>query len=303
MSKYLVTGGAGFIGTNIVKKLLAGKHEVVVFDNYAGGKKEERMQKGAKYVRGDIRKPKDLNNVCRQGFDGIFHLAALPRVTFSVEHPLETHETNVNGTLNVLIAARDHKIKRVVFSSSSSAYGDQEKYPLREDFNALPISPYALHKFIGEHYCRLFFLLYGVETVCLRYFNVYGPYFDPDGAYALVIGKFIKQVKDGQPMTVTGDGEYYRDYTHVADVVSANILAMTNVGAGKGEVYNIGNGKPYSVNQLVKLIGGEFKFIPPRLGDVRYTEADNSKAKQILGWEPKIPLENGIAELKKEWGL
>ena len=303
MAKYLVTGGAGFIGTNIVKKLLADGHEVVAFDNYAGGRKQERMQNGAIYVEGDICKPEDLNEVCRQGFDGIFHLAALPRVPFSVEHPLETHNTNVNGTLNVLIAARDHKIKRVVFSSSSSVYGDQEKYPLREDFNALPISPYALHKFIGEHYCRLFFILYGVETICLRYFNVYGPYFDPEGAYALVIGKFIKQVKDGQPMTVIGDGEYYRDYTYVADVVVANVLAMANVGVGNGEVFNIGNGKPYSVNQLVKLISGKHVFVPERSGDVRYTEADNSKAKKILGWQPTISLEDGINELKKEWNI
>ncbi len=303
MSKYLVTGGAGFIGTNIVKKLLADGHEVVVFDNYVGGKKQERMQKEAKYVEGDIRKPKDLHKVCKSGFDGIFHLAAIPRVPYSVEHPVETHENNVDGTLNVLMAARDHKIKRVVFSSSSSVYGNQETFPLKEDMMAAPISPYALHKFIGEHYCRLFSILYGVETVSLRYFNVYGPYFDPEGAYALVIGKFIKQVKDGQPMTVCGDGEYFRDYTHVADVVVANILAMTNNAVGKGEVFNIGNGKPHSVNQLVKLIGGASVFVPERLGDVRYTEAESRKAREILGWKPTITLEDGIAELKKEWKM
>lgn len=297
--KFFVTGGAGFIGTNLVKELLSRGHEVVVLDNYAAGKKEERMQDGALYVEGDIRDPEDLKNVCRNGFDGIYHLAALPRVTFSVEHPAETHAANVDGTLNVLIAARDFKIKRVVFSSSSSVYGNQEKYPVREDFIALPISPYALHKFIGEHYCRLFFDLYGVETVNLRYFNVYGPYFDPDGAYALVIGKFLKQKKDGQPMTVCGDGEYFRDYTHVSDIVRANILAMESGRVGKGEVLNIGNGKPYSVNEAVKMIGGEFVFVPERPGDVRFTQADSTKAKELLGWEPTILLEEGIRRLKE----
>ena len=299
MAKFLVTGGAGFIGTNLVKELLARGHEVVVLDNYAAGKKEERVQDGALYVEGDIRNPEDLKNVCRNGFDGIFHLAALPRVTYSVENPALTHEANVDGTLNVLLAARDNKIKRVIFSSSSSIYGNQEKYPVREDFAALPISPYALHKFVGEHYCRLFSDLYGVETVNLRYFNVYGPYFDPDGAYALVIGKFLKQKKDGRPMTVCGDGEYFRDYTHVFDIVRANILAMESRKVGRGEVINVGNGEPHSVNEVAKMMGGEFVFVPPRPGDVRVTHADNAKAKELLGWEPTVSLEEGIWQLKE----
>lgn len=303
MSKYLVTGGAGFIGANLVKRLLADGHEVTVIDNFAGGRHEDRIQPKARYIEGDIRKEKDLAEACAGGLDGIFHLAALPRVPFSVEHPWETHDVNVNGTLKVLLAARDNKIKRVVFSSSSSAYGNQEKYPVKEDFVSLPISPYALHKFIGENYCRLFSELYGLETVSLRYFNVYGPYFDPNGAYALVIGKFIKQVKDGEPMTVCGDGEYYRDYTHVDDVVQANLLAMASKKVGRGEMFNIGNGKPHSVNELVKLVGGSSVSIPERPGDVRFTEADNSKAGEILGWQPTITLEQGIAALKKEWGI
>jgi UDP-glucose 4-epimerase len=301
--KYLVTGGAGFIGTNLVKELLAQGNEVFVFDNYAAGKKEERMQKGAIYVKGDIRDAAQLNDVCKNGFDGIFHLAALPRVSVSVNNPAETHDVNITGTLNVLLAARDNKIKRVVFSSSSSVYGNQEKYPLEESFMPLPISPYALHKFVGENYCRIFASLYGLETVSLRYFNVYGPFFDPDGAYALVIGKFLKQKKEGKPMTVCGDGEYYRDYTHVSDVVRANILAMTSGKVGKGEALNIGNGHPHSVNDLVKMIGGEFEFVASRPGDVLYTEAGVAKAKELLGWEPKILLEDGIAELKKDYGV
>lgn len=299
MAKFLVTGGAGFIGTNLVKQLVSDGHNVVVFDNYAAGKKPERIQPGATYVEGDIRKLEDLNKICVQGFDGIFHLAALPRVTYSVENPALTHEVNITGTLNVLIAARDNKVKRIIFSSSSSVYGNQEKYPVKEDFASQPVSPYGLHKFTGENYCRLFSDLYGVETVNLRYFNVYGPYFDPDGPYALVIGKFLKQKKDGRPMTVCGDGEYFRDYTHVSDIVRANILAMESGKAVRGEIFNIGNGEPHSVNEIVKLIGGEFIFVPPRPGDVRITHADNAKAKEILGWEPKIIFEEGIRQLKE----
>ena len=302
--KYLVTGGAGFIGTNLVKKLLEEKHEVVVLDNFAGGKHEDRMQSGVEYIEGDIRDEKKLDEVLVKGFDGIFHMAALPRVSFSVEQPWETHEVNVDGTLKVLLAAKKHGVKRLVFSSSSSTYGDQEKYPVVEDeVIKKPIAPYALHKLIGEHYCRLFSELYGLETVSLVYFNVYGPYFDPEGAYALVIGRFIKQVKNGEPMTICGDGEYFRDYTHVEDIVRANILAMTKETVGKGETINIGNGDPHSVNELVKLIGGESVNIEPRVGDMRYTEADNKKAKELLGWEPTISLEEGIEKLKKEWEI
>jgi len=303
MATYLVTGGAGFIGTNIVKQLLADRHTVRVIDNYAGGKKEERIQAGAEYIDGDIRNDADLDIACA-GVDGIFHLAALPRVTFSVEKPWETHDVNVNGTLKVLLAAKRHGVKRVVFSSSSSTYGSNEEKLLEEDTELkMPMSPYALHKLAGEHYCRLFSELFGVETVSLIYFNVYGPYFDPDGAYALVIGKFLKQVKEGKPMTVCGDGLYYRDYTHVGDVVRANILAMTKDTVGNGERINIGNSDPSSVLDLVNIIGGEHEFVPPRPGDPRYAGANITKAKELLGWEPSLNVAEGIAELKKEMGM
>jgi len=302
MSHYLVTGGAGFIGTNIVKMLLEQGHQVRVFDNFSGGRFENRVQASAEYFEGDIRNMDDLNKAM-VGIDGVFHTAAVPRMPYSVEHPQETNENNITGTLNVLVAARDAKVKRLVYSASSSAYGNQKTLPFVETMKPCPMSPYGLQKFVGEEYCRLFFELYGLETVALRYFNVYGPFLDPNGAYALVIGKFLRQKKAGEPITVCGDGEYYRDYTHVSDIARANILAMTNDKVGHGEVINAGFGDPHSVNELVKLIGGEFKFVDPRLGDPRHTKADNTLAKNLLGWEPKIRLEQGIIELKKEWGI
>lgn len=299
--KYLVTGGAGFIGANLVKRILSEGHEVVVLDNYCAGKFPERMQSGASYIEGDIRNEADLKKAAA-GTDGIFHLAAVPRVPYSVEHPFETHDNNVTGTLKVLIAARDLGVKRVIFSTSSSVYGGNKgKAALSEDMTPEPMSPYALHKLTGQHYCRLFANLYGLETVSLCYFNIYGPYLDPEGAYALVIGKFLRQRSHGEPLTICGDGEYYRDYTHVSDAVEANLLAMTSNHVGRGEVINIGFGRPFSVNEIAKLIGGPTVTIPPRPGDVRYSQADNSKAKRLLGWEPKVDLEKGLEELKTAW--
>ena len=302
MAKYLVTGGAGFIGSNLVKRLLADGHTVRVLDNYSGGKKSERFFEGVEYIEGDICKSEDLQKAM-QGIEGVFHLAAIPRMPYSVEHPLETNEVNVVGTLKVLLAAREAGVKRVVYSASSSAYGDQPAQPYQETMKTRPMSPYGLQKCIGEEYSRLFSELYGLETVSLRYFNVYGGMMDPEGAYALVIGKFLKQKLAGEPMTVCGDGEYYRDYTHVDDVANANVLAMTSDKVGKGEVINIGNHDPHSVNELVKLIGGESINIPDRAGDPRKTDADNSLAKNLLNWQPKINLQQGIEELKKEWGI
>ena len=303
MSHYLVTGGAGFIGTNLVKRLLADGHRVRVIDNYIAGKKIERLQAGAEYVEGDIRRLEDLQTAMT-GMDGVFHLAAVPRVPYSVEHPQETNEHNITGTLNVLLAAREARVKRVIFATSSSVYGGNKgQVALSEDMLPEPMSPYALHKLTGQHYCRLFSQLYGLETVALCYFNVYGPYLDPEGAYALVIGKFLRQRKNGEPLTICGDGEYYRDYTHVSDVVSANILAMTKATVGQGEVINIGCNRPCSVSELAQLIGGDAVHIDPRPGDVRYSRANNHKAKELLGWEPTITLEDGIEQMKKEWGI
>lgn len=301
--KYLVTGGAGFIGSNITKQLLADGHDVVVFDNFSAGKKDDRIQEKATYIKGDIRDLAALQEAMN-GIDGVFHLAAVPRVPYSVEHPDLTNEHNTTGTVNVLVAARDNGVKRVVFSSSSSVYGNEEVgIALTEDMPKKPLSPYALQKLAGQEYCRLFASLYDIETVALCYFNIYGPLMDPEGGYALVIGKFLRQKMNGEPMTICGDGEYYRDYTHVTDVVRANILAMTKDTVGNGEMINIGNANPYSVNQLVEMIGGESTFVAERKGDPRYAKADNTRAKELLGWEPTVKLSEGIAELKQLWGV
>lgn len=302
MSKYLVTGGAGFIGTNLIKQLLAKGDEVVVIDNYNGGKLPDRIQPGVNYVEGDIRNMEDLNKVM-VGVDGVFHMAAIARMSYSVENPQETNDVNIVGTLNVLVAARDNGVKRLVYSASSSAYGNQEVVPFVETMKPAPMSPYGLQKYVGEEYCRLFYELYGLHTTSLRYFNVYGPNMDPNGAYALVIGKFLQQKQQGKPLTICGDGEYFRDYTNVYDIARANILAMESEKVGHGEVINIGNGKPFSVNELAKLIGGESVFVEPRAGDPRRTQADNTKARELLGWQPSIDLAVGIADLKKEAGL
>ncbi len=297
MSKYLVTGGAGFIGTNLVKRLLTDGHQVVSIDNYAGGKISDRFQAGAEYIEGDTTNPADLDRAM-QGVEGIFHFAALPRVTFSVNNPWESHDANVNGLLQTLLAAKRNGVKKFIFSSSSSAPGNPDVFPTTEESPARPISPYALHKLVGEHYCRLFSELYGLQTVSLRYFNVYGPYFDPEGPYALVVGKFIKQALKGEKMSICGDGNYYRDLVHVSDVVEANILAMNSM-VGNGEVINIGTGKSYSVIELAEMIGGKnYEFVAERPGDLRRTQADITKAWKLLGWKPKVSLEKGIAELK-----
>ncbi len=286
IKKAVVTGGAGFIGAHLVAALKEKGFEVAVVDLKTGG---------------DIRKPGDLEKVFA-GADYVFHTAALPRVQYSIEHPIETHDTNITGTLNVLLAARDAGVKKVVYSASSSAYGEQKEMPLRESMPANPISPYALQKYAGELYCRMFSKVYGLPTVSLRYFNVYGPGADPSGAYALVIAKFIEMRKQGEPMTITGDGEQTRDYTHVSDVVEANLLAAESPKVGQGEVVNIGAGRNASVNRVAELIGGPVEYIPQRL-EPKDTLADNSLAKELLGWQPQVSLEGGIAELKKLAGL
>jgi len=296
MAKIIVTGGAGFIGSNLVDKLIERGEEVHLIDNLSGGKKEQINPK-ANFHQLDITDFESIKPIFA-GADYVFHLAALPRVQFSIEHPIETNETNVTGTLNVLLAAKEAGVKRVIYSASSSAYGDQKEMPLREEMKASPKSPYGLQKYIGELYCQIFSEVYGLPTVCLRYFNVYGPRQSEEGAYALVIAKFLKQKREGRKLTITGDGMQTRDFISVHDVVRANILAMEKEEPTGGEVFNIGAGRNFSVKEVAKMIGGEVEYLPARL-ESHDSLADNTKAREILGWIPQVKLEEGIAELKK----
>ncbi|KKW20862.1 MAG: hypothetical protein A2W52_03810 [Candidatus Taylorbacteria bacterium RIFCSPHIGHO2_02_49_25] len=298
--KVVVTGGAGFIGSHVTDALVLRGFEVHVIDNLSAGKKENVNPK-AVFHRADIRELAALSPIIK-GAQFVFHLAALPRVQYSIEHPKETHDVNVTGTLNVLMASKEGGVMRVIYSASSSAYGNQKTLPLREDMIPMPKSPYGLHKYIGEQYCRVWSAVYGIETVSLRYFNVYGPRMNPGGAYALAIGKFLKQKKEGRPLTIWGDGTQTRDFTHVSDVVRANLLAMKSKKVWGGEAINIGAGRNFSVNELAKLIGGPIVHEPPRI-EPHDTLADSSLAKKLLGWKPTVALEEGIAELRKVWGL
>lgn len=281
MAKAVVTGGEGFIGSHLIQALRERGFEVASVDLKSGT---------------DILDTEALKKVFA-GAQYVFHTAALPRVPYSIEHPQETSQANIEGTLSVLVAARDAGVSRVVYSGSSSAYGNQKIMPLKESMQPNPLSPYALQKYIGELYCALFSEVYGLSTVSLRYFNVYGPGMDPNGAYALAIGKFIKQRQEGKPITITGDGTQTRDFTHVRDVVAANLLAAESPDVGKGEVMNIGAGREVSMNDVARLVGGPVEYIAPRL-EPHDTLADNALARARLGWQPSITIEEGIAELK-----
>lgn len=299
--KTVVTGGAGFIGSHLTRALVAAGHEVHSIDNYAGGKFPNRIVDGAIYHEGSILDMELVKKVFENA-DVVFHTAALPRVQFSIQNPVETNEVNIGGTVSVLEAAHHAGVRRVVYSASSSAYGNQETLPLVETMEPRPMSPYALQKYVGEKYCEVFSTIHGMETVSLRYFNVYGSDADPYGAYALVIAKFIEQRKNGEPMTIAGDGSNTRDYTNVKDIVRANILAAESPNVGKGEVINIGGGKQWSVNQVAQMIGGEIIQIEARL-EPKATNAGIEKAKKLLGWEPEVPFEEGLKELTDSAGL
>lgn len=301
--KCVVTGGAGFIGSHLVDALLARGNEVHVVDIFVGGGKRENLNSAAVLHEVDIRDFEKIVSVFR-GAAYVFHTAALARVQPSIKDPKTYHDINVTGTLNVLLAAKEAGVKRVIYSASSSAYGDQEKLPLREDMEPRPMSPYAAQKYFGEVYCRVFSKVYGLETVSLRYFNVYGPRqtTEADGPYATVVGIFLAQRTKGRPLTIVPDGEQSRDFTHVKDVVRANLLAAESFLVGRGEVINVGCGKAYTINKVANLIGGNTVFVEPRI-EPKHTLADNSLAKELLGWEPQIAFEDGIQELKKLYGL
>lgn len=291
-----VTGGLGFIGSHLVNNLIAQGHVVLTIDNLSTGKKEKDNPRASLLI-GDIRDTEWLCNAL-QGSTIVFHTAALPRVPLSIEKPLETHDNNVNGTLSVLVASNKVGVKRVIYSASSSAYGAQATLPLKETMKPNPMNPYAAQKLMGEIYCKVFSQVYGLETVALRYFNVYGAGMDFDGAYASVISKFIKQHKAQTPLTVAGDGLQTRDFTHIKDIIRANLAAMESTMVGSGEVINIGAGENHSVNEVAKLIGGETEKIVGRKNEARDTLADIALAKALLNWQPTVKFVDGLKELK-----
>lgn len=301
LKKVIVTGGAGFIGSNLTRALVEKGCEVNVIDNFVAGHFDDRVVTGAVYNNIDIKNTALLTPIF-EGADAVFHLAALPKVQDSIEHPIETFNTNVDGTLSVLEAARATNVRKLVFSSSAAVYGDQKTMPVNEDMPAHPQNPYGLHKYIGENTCVLWSELYDLPTVSLRYFNVYGPGFDPNGAYASVVGRFIDLRQNGKPLTIVGDGTNTRDYVHVDDVVRANIMAAESDSVGKGEVVNIGSGQETTINQLADIIGGPIESIESRMETSR-SVSDISKAKALLGWEPSVELETGVNKLKKLYGV
>ncbi len=300
MSKYLVTGGAGFIGSHIVEELVRCGKKVRVIDNLCTGKREylNSVKSKIELIIGDIRDLKTLRKAVK-GIDYVIHQAALRSVPRSIENPGDTNEVNITGTLNVLIASRDAKVNRVVYASSSSVYGDSKELPKRETLPPAPISPYAVSKLTGEYYCRVFSKTFGLETVSLRYFNVFGPRQDPKSLYAAVVPKFIEWAMKNQKLQIHGDGKQSRDFTYIANVVQANILA-TKVKRTNGEAYNVACNERYTVLQIAEAIAKvlekklEYNFLPTRKGDVRHTLADISAIKKNLGYSPKVRFMDGM---------
>jgi UDP-glucose 4-epimerase len=293
-----VLGGAGFIGSNLVDELMVQGHEVVVLDNFSEGKIENlgRWKNDPKIdvIRGDIR-DYDLVRRVVDHKDWVFHLSAMSRIQPSITDPLSAWSQNVIGTGNVLEACRQAEVKRVVYSASSSCYGLRNKLPLSEDMPTDCLNPYALSKKVGEEMMELYRKLYGLSTVSLRYFNVYGPRHQEEGSYATVIAIFRKQRREGVPLTVVGTGEKRRDFTFVGDVVRANMLAVMNRQAHG--TFNIGTGVNYSINEVAEMIGGEKTYIPDRPAEAQVTLALPSRAREVLGWRPNISLKQGLEVL------
>jgi UDP-N-acetylglucosamine/UDP-N-acetyl-alpha-D-glucosaminouronate 4-epimerase len=298
--KALVTGGGGFIGCHVARGLLKRGHEVRVLDNFATGRRENLLDVlgSVDLVEGDVQSYERAHTAVR-GCDVVFHQAALPSVPRSIQDPLTSNASNVIGTLNTLLAARDSGVRRVVFASSSSIYGTNPNLPKQEAMPAFPISPYAVAKQAAEGYCRSFSDVYGLETVCLRYFNVFGPRQDPLSQYAAVIPNFITAFLRDEPPTVHGDGEQTRDFTYVDNVVRANLLAAEAAEAS-GQIYNIAVGERISLNNVIELlrqlIGSDIhpNYVPARPGDVRHSLADISAAHRDLGYAPEVHFEEGL---------
>jgi UDP-glucose 4-epimerase len=304
MSKILVTGGAGFIGSNLAEALLRRGHFVRVLDDFSTGRREnlifDKRYPSLGIMEGDIREAATCQEAVK-GMEYVFHQAALPSVQRSVEDPATSNAVNVGGTLNILLAAREEGVNRVIYASSSSVYGDTPTLPKHEEMPSHPLSPYALQKYIGEQYCQLFHQLYGLETVSLRYFNIFGPKQDPNSIYSAVIPKFIDALIQGRPPIIFGDGEQSRDFTYVENVVQANLLAMSAEHL-HGEAINIACGQRTSLNQLLDILKGILRskqspvYEEPRKGDVRHSLADIRKGKEIMNYEPTVRIEVGLKE-------
>ena len=302
MKKAIVTGGAGFIGSNLVDKLIDMGVEVHIIDDLSTGF-EKNINPKATFHKIDISTMNpDLAWYEFKNTDVVFHLAALARVQPSIEDPIPFDSVNVGGTLRMLKLAHKLGIKRFVYSASSSCYGNATKFPTPEEHSTNPLSPYGLQKYVGEQYCKMFSEVYGLDTVSLRYFNVYGERMSLDGGYCLAMGIFAKQMLDGKPLTITNDGEQRRDFTYVGDVCDANILAATLKENIKGDVFNIGNGNNYSINEVADMLGGEKTYGEKRIEPFQ-TLADNSKAMLILDWDPKGNLPTWIKKYKKDLGI
>tara|TARA_B100000963_G_scaffold352600_1_gene366037 strand:+ start:16482 stop:17381 length:900 start_codon:yes stop_codon:yes gene_type:complete len=286
-----VTGGAGFIGSTLVDKLISSGVDVTIIDNLSTGKKENINPK-AKFLHKDIR---DITSGMLNRIDIVFHTAALARVQPSITDPVEFDKINVGGTVNLLKACVDAGVKKVVYSASSSCYGDATVFPTPETHSTNPLSPYGLQKYIGEQYCKMFSQVYDIDTVCLRYFNVYGERMNFEGAYKLVLAIFIQQHLQNTPLTITNTGDQRRDFTYVDDVIEANILAANHPNKLNGESFNIGNGDNFSVNEIADIFGGEKSYGIEVLEPFQ-TLADNSKAKTILGWNPQGNLKQWLKD-------
>ena len=304
---YLVTGGAGFIGSNLVDELVRRNHKVRVVDNFLTGKKENlaHLANKIELIEGDIR-DLDLMKKITKGVDCILHQAAFRSVPKSVENPTITNDINVMGTLNVLLAGKEAKVKRIVCASSSSVYGEAKVFPQKEEYATFPISPYAVSKLSGEYYCRAFSATFGLETVNLRYFNVFGPRQNPESKYSTVVPAFIFRILKDQPPEVDSDGEQSRDFTFVTNVVDANLAAADSPKKLFGEVFNVACGESHSILDIIRVLneflGKDIKpeFGPKRTGDVRRTLADISHIEKVLGYKPKVDFKTGIKKTL-EW--
>lgn len=307
-TKCLVTGGAGFIGSNLAEELIRQGAKVNILDNFSTGYREnlEEITGDFDFIEGDLNDDAALLRAI-DGVEIVFHQAALPSVPRSIENPLETHQACVNGTFNVLVKAKDAGVKRLVYAASSSAYGDQEVLPKVETMRPEPLSPYAAAKLTGEYYCRVFNEVYGLQTISLRYFNVFGPRQNPSSAYSGVISRFIDSLMKGEAPVIYGDGEQTRDFTYISNVVDANINAA-QTSDGIGEVINTANGEKVSLNELLDVLktitgqtGLNADYFDARTGDVKHSQADNTRAKQWLGYRKLVGLEEGLSNTIEWW--